>query len=115
MFLRVLIAIIGAAIITVTMLLSMSEFSRMFRERDGERFFLINDMVPRPERGRPERPPAAALPPQRTIADYEVEDPANLIDRLASPQERLGVSPLRALPRIEVDEPPPASDNVEPR
>lgn len=70
MILRLLIAIIGAGLVTVTMLYGMSEFTAMFRQRGTDKFFLITDILPRPDPGRPARPPAAALPPARTSVEY---------------------------------------------
>jgi len=66
MLLRFAAAITGGVIITAVMLISMSHFAAMFRERGGDRFFLI-DLIDAPARGRPNRPGAAALPPQREV------------------------------------------------
>ena len=63
---RYVLAVAGGLLITVAILIAMSQFAAMFRERDGDRFFLI-DVLEAPDRGRPTRPAAAALPPERNV------------------------------------------------
>jgi hypothetical protein len=71
MIIRVLIALVGAGVITAAMLLGMSEFTSMFRERSGERYFLITDILTRRDSGRLPRPPAAELPPERSAIELD--------------------------------------------
>jgi hypothetical protein len=73
MILRLLAASIGAVTITACILFGMSEFTSAFRQRSGERFFLITDILPAPERRRMQRPPDAALPPERQRPDLAIE------------------------------------------
>ncbi|MGD8340706.1 MAG: hypothetical protein PVH89_07975 [Gammaproteobacteria bacterium] len=63
MILRVLIAAMGAIIVTGGLLLAMDSLTSLFENRSGERYFRITDILPKPEPGRPERPPAAARQP----------------------------------------------------
>lgn len=75
MILRVFLALIGAIVITSTLLLGMDTLTSMFRERDGQRYYRITDILPRPAPGRPERP---LPPPRRPDAPLaEVELPAS--------------------------------------
>jgi hypothetical protein len=63
MILRVFVALLGAIVVTGSLLLGMDALTSMFRERDGQRYFRITDILPRPEPGRPERPAPAARQP----------------------------------------------------
>lgn len=66
---RLGIALVGAFAVTVGLLLSMNEVAERVRQRDPTKYFRITDVIVLPGSKRPERPPAPALPPQRTRAD----------------------------------------------
>ncbi len=72
MIARVFIALIGAVLITGTLLLAMNSVTTVFRERDGARFFRISDVIVRPDDGRPERPAPVLPQPDRPEADIEL-------------------------------------------
>src|SRR5690606_5716732 len=71
MIARLAIATVGAFVITVGILLMMSDFAERLRERDPMRYFRITDFIPADTRGLPEPPPAPALPPSRPSAQFE--------------------------------------------
>ena len=60
---RILIAAVGAIVITAGLLLTMDHLISLFREDSGERFFRITDVLPKPDPGRPERPAPASRQP----------------------------------------------------
>lgn len=101
MILRLLVAIVGASIITVTMLYGMSEFAAMFRHRNGDKLFLVTDILPRPDPGRPVRPPAAALPPARTEVEYRPGNVGVPLDAPSGPEAGLAVGPEAVPPTLE--------------
>jgi hypothetical protein len=70
---RLLIALIGAAVITVGLLLFMNEAANRFVLRDPMLYFRIADFIPAPDRGRqrPEAPPSPELAPERPQLDFE--------------------------------------------
>jgi len=108
MFLRLLIAITGAGLITATMLFGMSEFTAMFRQRGTDKFFLITDILPRPDPGRPVRPPPAALPPARASVEYRAGDLGISVAARVEPEPGLGAGPEAVPPKLE--ETPAAND-----
>jgi hypothetical protein len=107
MFLRFLLAIVGGILITGTILIGMSQFSAMLRERGTGRYFLI-DMIPAPERGRPTRPGTAALPPTRDVERLD-DGPAVIeVDGIEVTEALRTQGPEAALP--ELDGPTPERD-----
>lgn len=102
-YLRFLLAAAGAIIITGSMLILMAQFSAMFSQRSGDKIFMIDDILPAPERGRPVRPPAAALPPRRETPDIRREEAAISVEGLDP--DRLNVESAPVPPSIEADEP----------
>jgi hypothetical protein len=75
---RLLFAVIGAAAITIGMLLGMNEIAKKFRERDPTRYFSVTDFIPAegirkprlaptPE-AQPERPSAVDAPPAPKVS-----------------------------------------------
>jgi len=72
MILRLLVALVGAAIVTTGLLLGMDAVTSLFREEDGERLYRITDILPRPAPGRPERPAPAQRQPDVPEAEAEV-------------------------------------------
>jgi hypothetical protein len=73
MIARLSIAIAGAIIITIALLLGMRTFTTLFRDDTGERYFRITDILPKPPPGRPERPQALSRSPERI--DPGIENP----------------------------------------
>jgi len=73
MIARLSIAIAGAIVITVALLLAMRTFTTLFRDDSGERYFRITDILPKPPPGRPERPQARSRSPERF--DPGIENP----------------------------------------
>ena len=71
MVLRLVIAVLGGAVITVGMLLMMSDFTAKLRERDTLRYFPITDFIPATGVNRPRPPPVPVLPPDRPRAQYQ--------------------------------------------
>lgn len=65
---RLFIAAIGAIVVTTGLLLAMDGVTSLFRRESGERYFRINDILPKPPPGRPERP-RAIRPPERVEAE----------------------------------------------
>jgi hypothetical protein len=103
MIARLFIAIVGAAVITAAILLGMSGFATAYKNRGGDKLYLITNILPRPERGRPERPPDAALPPGRTRADFEAGDTRLRVEGLTETGEGLRLTPTPALPTLDPD------------
>ena len=63
MIARVVIAAVGAIVITAGLLLTMDHLISLFRDESGERFFRITDVLPKPDPGRPQRPAPASRQP----------------------------------------------------
>ncbi len=81
---RLLIALVGAAVITSGMLLGMSEVTQKFRDRDTTRYFRIVDFLPAPDgRRRLRRPTQPDLPPKREDLPYEQSIKTLPVDRPA--------------------------------
>lgn len=74
MIFRVVIALVGAAAITATLLLAMHSVTSVFRESDGTKYFRISDVLTRPDSGRPERPPPVARQPELPESEAELPD-----------------------------------------
>lgn len=71
MIFRFAIAAVGGTVITVGILLMMSDFTARLREQDTLRYFPITDFIPATGVRRPEPPPVPELPPQRPRAQYQ--------------------------------------------
>ena len=83
MIFRVLIAAMGALVVTGGLLLAMDSLTSLFEDRSTERFYRITDVLPKPEPGRPERPAAAARQPagvETEAANAETVLPIELPD-----------------------------------
>jgi hypothetical protein len=111
MILRLLAASIGAVTITVCILFGMSEFTSAFRERSGERYYLITDILPAPERRRMPRPPDAALPPERQPAGLAIERTELTVEPLRNERESLPVAPGPELPSLDPADPAGRQDD----
>ena len=46
---RFLVALVGGIVITVAILLGMTEITKRFRDRDPTRYFRITDVIPAPD------------------------------------------------------------------
>ena len=68
---RIVIASIGGAIITVSILLGMSGIAEKFRERDPTRYFRIVEFIPAPDGWRRPEFRDPTLPPERAQLPYE--------------------------------------------
>ncbi len=88
---RLVIASIGGAIITISILLAMSEIAAKFRERDPTRYFRIVDFIPAPDGWqRPEfRDPT--LPPERAQLPYEGSGASVAVEAPAAELEAIDV------------------------
>lgn len=92
MITRLLVAAVGAIIVTVGLLLAMDAATSLFRGQSGERYFRITDILPKLPPGRPERPrtlrPPERVEPELTTPEpsLPIEAPAE-IDREAPPLE----------------------------
>jgi hypothetical protein len=100
MILRVFIALVGAAVVTVGLLLGMNAVTSLFRERTGERVFRIMD-VERAKVGRPERPPVPERAPRIPKSDAELPQSGLTAEPLEEP-----VSPLPQNVPVPAIEPP---------
>jgi hypothetical protein len=74
MITRLLIAAVGAVIVTVGLLLAMDTVTSLFRSQSGERLFRITDILPKPPPGRPERP-EVFRPPERVESERRTPEP----------------------------------------
>ena len=94
---RLLIASIGGAIITLSILLGMSGIAEKFRERDPTRYFRIVDFIPAPDGWqRPEfRDPT--LPPERAQLPYDGSGTGIAVE---TPSADLGGIELEAAPVV---------------
>jgi len=70
---RYTIAIIGAALITIALLLFMNDLVNRFILRDPVKYFAITNFIPSPDRGRqlPDAPPRPVAAPDTPEFDYE--------------------------------------------
>ena len=68
MALRVLIACLGALVVTTTLLFLMNSAISIFRNRDQQHYFRITDILPKPDPGRPDRPDARPRQPNLPAA-----------------------------------------------
>lgn len=102
MILRLLTALVGALVVTASLLLGMDAVTSVFRERDTGRFFRIMDVLPSQDDGRPERPAPARRQP-------ELENPGFTADEAAGPLE----PPARPVPGSDLAPPAPAIERPE--
>jgi hypothetical protein len=80
---RMVIAIVGALVITAGLFLAMDAATGLFRERDLQRYFRITDILPKPEPGRPERPGEVVRPPGTRTLELPEDDATQPRDRSA--------------------------------
>ncbi len=86
MFLRYVIAVLGALAITVSLLLFMNDMTQRYVTKDPIRYFRIMDVIYKPDRGR-----------------QRVQPPAD--PRLAPDVPELEHDPLREAPRVAPEDP----------
>lgn len=104
MIARLVVAVVGACLITGALLLGMSEFTAIFRQHDGGKYFLITDILPAPDRGRPQRPPAAAMPPGRQVVEFDGNGAEVSLTAPDEPNRGLGQAPALALPALDAED-----------
>ena len=92
MIIRYLIALVGAAAITIGLLMFMNGFTQRYVTRDPIRYFRIMDFIPGPDRGRqrvkpptdprlaPKMPELEHDPLQGAPSDEGEEEPGVTID-----------------------------------
>ncbi len=70
---RYTIAVVGAATITIALLLLMNDLVNRFVLRDPVDYFAIASFLPAPDRGRqlPDAPPSPAVAPDTPELEYE--------------------------------------------
>jgi hypothetical protein len=78
MILRVLLSLVGAVVITSSLLLGMDAVTSIFRERDTTRYYRISDVQLRSNDGRPDRPAPVPLLPE--TPESAVELPSSRVD-----------------------------------
>lgn len=98
MIYRVLIALLGAVVITSGLLLGMDAVTSMFRDRDDSRYYRITDILPRRVPGRPERPAPGQRQPDIPAAELSLPDAQITLE------QALEVEQVRQRPSLE---PPP--------
>lgn len=98
MFARVIIAAVGAIVVTGSLLLVMDSMTLLFENESGERFFRITDILEKPEPGRPIRPLPGARQPDGPESENE-ELNASVPLELPVPEE---AEPL-SIPAPEID------------
>ena len=76
---RYTIAFIGAAAITIALILFMNDLVGRFILRDPTRYFTITDYIPAPDRGRqlPDAPPSPAIAPD--VPEFDDESTEGVI------------------------------------
>ena len=100
MIARVVIAFVGAIIVTGSLLLAMDSLTSLFNNERGERYFRISDILERPDPGRPERPrPAARQPEQQEFAITDLDTTVPI--EVPAPEEAEALS----VPAPEIDPP----------
>jgi hypothetical protein len=104
MITRVLIAVLGALLITGTMLLGMSEFTAVFRQRSGEKLYLVTDIIRMDRSGRPDRPRAAQLPPERAAPELDRNGPQISVRGLSDLDGEFAIERAPALPELDDDD-----------
>jgi hypothetical protein len=110
MIVRMLIAIVGALVITTGLLLSMDAVTSAFRERSTTKMYRISDVVRRDRSGRPDRPePPTRLPALPATEPAATGDAGVGAAAPDAPSTRL--SRPRVLLDLDPDAAEPASDN----
>ena len=73
---RYCIAFVGAASVTIALLLFMNDLIGRFSVREPMRYFTITDFIPAPDRGRqlPDSPPVPAAAPDAPELDFGAEE-----------------------------------------
>lgn len=114
MIARILIAVVGALVITSVLFLGMDAVTSLFRERDVGRYFRVNDVTLKDRSGLPDRPRPVPRQPDVPQATRELPSDRVPVDNpdLAPPAAPL---PGRLLePRIESGQQPGRPAPAEP-
>lgn len=107
MLARILIALVGAAIVTAGLLLTMDSVTSILRNQDLPRYFRISDILPKPEPGRPTRP--AELGRQPAVPSTELGTPDSRIEiEVPAAQPLAPGAGIINEPRIDREAAPPA-------
>jgi hypothetical protein len=101
MFVRLMLAICGGLLITGGILLTMTSISESLRAKNDDKYFLIDDILPGRNRGRGNRPAAAALPPERENATLTQGQPVIPVDGLRDPGIATAVEATALPPSID--------------
>jgi len=94
MIYRVFFAVLGAIVVTTSLLLAMEKVTSVFRERDTTKYFRITDILERPDPGRPERPASPRRLPAAPEAEVSLPAPRIPLEAPAAAPSLL--SPPRA-------------------
>ena len=68
---RILTALAGATVITVSIFLVMAQVAKSFGKRDPTRYFSVDFISGSDERRKPQLPRLPKLPPERARLEYE--------------------------------------------
>ena len=99
MITRLLIALLGAAAITVGLLLFMNEAVNRFVLRDPTEYFAITDFIRAPDRGR-QLPEVQVVPesaPERPELELEEQELADEHEALTPTMEEIALPPEQPL------------------
>jgi hypothetical protein len=99
MIARVLLAVLGAIIVTGSLLLGMDTVTSIFRDRDNTRYYRISNTVPLTDPGRPERPAPAQRQPG--APQTEIDLPAGRVEIEAPTEIDPSVSAPVLAPRLD--------------
>lgn len=102
MVFRLLTALVGALVITASLLLGMDALTSVFRERDAVRYFRITDILPSPEPGKPERPAPVRRQPEIEQQDVGSGATSLPVGDEAPPEPALSVAPAVIEPELEL-------------
>ena len=99
---RYCVAIVGAASITVALLMFMNDLIGRFFVREPIQYFTITNFFPAPDRGRqlPETPLAPAVAPDAPELDFEVEE----VVIIEAPAVEIEMAPLATEQPPDIDQ-----------
>ena len=100
MIARILVAMVGAVVITSTLLLGMDAITSIFRERDTARYYRISDVQLR-QPGRPDRPEPVPQQPEVPEAGLGLPPGRITIERPTAPDAATGAPARLEAPRLE--------------
>ena len=92
---RLLIALLGALVITTTLLLGMDYVTTILREHSGPRMYRISDVIMRDRSGRPDMPePPTPLPALPDTSREPAVDPGIVGQAPSAPAPSLLAPPV---------------------